>query len=278
MAALLVYVLNRRARRDPIYLMLLVATGLGILVINNPFAAARMWLAITVIAFLAPFVLRRFRTGALLVTIAFCGITLLPSLNWSRYALSFDEWWDVFQLASPIDYLVRSSDVDSLGMLTLVHKWTDSFGHRWGMQIIGAFLFWFPRLLWSSKPIETGAMVTEGLGFEFTNLSPPIMSEPLVDFGLIGVPCVGALFGLLLARLDLTYWHGRESASSGLRIIDCIYPFWIGLVIFITRGGSFASLTWTTCFTVWILLLGGAQFGPQRPSATAPSGVLREPG
>ncbi len=261
---------NRRARREPLFLMLVVVTGIGTLLINNPFAAARMWLAITVIAFLSPFVLRRFRSGAPLVMIAIFGLTLLPSLHWSRYVTSFDELWRIFELASPVDYLSKSSDVDGLGMLAIVHSWTEIFGHRWGMQMLGALLFWVPRVLWPSKPIETGAMATGDLGHEFTNLSPPIMSEPLVDVGMLGVPFIGAVFGLILGRLDLTYWHGREDPATGLRVIDCIYPFWVGLVIFLTRGGSFAAMGWTMCFTVWILLFAVGARGVPRSTATAP--------
>lgn len=262
-----------RSSRNPIFLGLLGATLLGVLVVNNPFAAARMWLAITVIAFAAPFVLRRRKTGALLVAIALGGIAFLPALHESRYALSFDEWWMFFQLVSPLDYLSTNSDVDSLGMLALCQRWTESQGHRFGMQMLGAALFWVPRTIWASKPIETGAMVTEDLGFEFTNLAPPIMSDPLVDFGLIGIPVIAALFGMLLSRLDAIYWHGRGASSDSLRVIDCFYPFWIGLVIFLTRGGLFASLTWTTSFTFWILLFAVGQRRTQPVTRAVPSPV-----
>jgi hypothetical protein len=95
-------------------------------------------------------------------------------------------------------------------------------------------------------------MVTEDLGFHFTNLSPPILAEPLVDFGLVGIPVIAALFGLMLSRLDRAYWESGTE-RSGLRVIDCIYPFWLGCIIFMTRGGSFASLGFTASFTAWIL-------------------------
>jgi hypothetical protein len=137
-------------------------------------------------------------------------------------------------------------------MLSLCHQWTTQFGHRYGLQELGAVLFWFPRVIWRSKPIETGRMVTEDLGFEFTNLAPPIMSEAFVDFGFLGVPFVAAFFGFVLARLDRGYWE-RAPGAAGVRMIDAVYPIWLGCVIFLTRGGLFASLTFTTAFTFWIL-------------------------
>jgi hypothetical protein len=163
----------------------------------------------------------------------------------------------VFFLESPLAYLGANSDVDSLGMTALCQQWIDRYGHRHGLQILGALLFWFPRALWRGKPVATGGMVTGDLGFDFTNLAPPITAEALVDFGLIGVPLCAAIFGLLLARLDLTYWApGREALGACRRIIDAIYPFWLVCVVYFTRGDLFAAMTHTIGFTVWILPLG----------------------
>ena len=39
----------------------------------------------------------------------------------------------------------------------------------WGQQLLGALLFWFPRSLWESKPLGSGAFVAEQYS-DFTNL------------------------------------------------------------------------------------------------------------
>jgi hypothetical protein len=246
--------LVRGRNRNPVFIFLVMAVGAGTMYANNPFAAARMWLATSAIGFAAPFVLHRLRTGWAVVLIALAGLALLPALHESRYAETFDEFIEYAAFVSPLDYLATNSDVDSLGMLTLCQRWTESHGHRWGMQFLGSLLFWFPRTLWPNKPIETGAMVTGDLGFEFTNLAPPIMSDPLVDFGYVGIPFVAALFGLLFSRLDRIYWSEARSKSV-VRVIDCIYPLWMGCIIFMTRGGSFGSFSFTAGFTVWIVPL-----------------------
>ena len=248
-AVLLVW--KDRTSRNPFIILALVAVGVGTFITNNPFAAARMWLAASVMGFVAPIVLSRFKTGWGLVLCAVSGITLLPSLHLSRYAADLSEFWSVFELGSPVEYLAHSADGDSMGMLALVHQWTTIFGHRWGMQELGASLFWVPRSLWPGKPIETGTMVTEGLGFEFTNLAPPIMAETFVDFSYFGVPVVAMLMGFVFARLDHGYWVPAPG-RTGPRVIDAIYPFWLGCVLFLTRGGLFSSLMFTLCFTAWI--------------------------
>ena len=110
--------------------------------------------------------------------------------------------------------------------------------------------------------------MTGGLGFEFTNLAPPVMADALVDFGLLGIPFIAAAFGMLFARIDRAYWDG-DGGDSGVRVIDCMYPFWLGCVIFVTRGGSFAAFTCTAGFTFWLLPLGLRWLiSPARPDRT----------
>jgi hypothetical protein len=260
LAIVLVLAREKSARR-PAVVLLAVVTGGALLFANNPFAASRMWFATVVIAFAAPLVLQRQRTGWGLTAIALAGIALLPALHETRYVESLDEVIDYVGLVSPVAYLSTNSDVDSLGMAALCVQWSQANEPRFGLQTLGSLLFWFPRAFWPDKPIETGAMVTRDLGFEFTNLAPPIMSDAIVDFGLFGVPLIAALYGLLLARLDRAYWEAPERGAA-VRVIDCIYPLWIGCVLFMTRGGSFASFTYTVGFTAWIVVLG---FGGRLP-------------
>jgi hypothetical protein len=178
----------------------------------------------------------------------------IPVILRLGFTATFNELLDYFMLVSPVEYLSRSSDVDSLGMTALCILWTEDHGYRWGLQIAGALFSWFPRAFWPSKPIGTGKMVTEDLGFGFTNLAPSIPAEAMVDFGLIGVPFFAALVGVLFSRLDRTYWaHDQGADGATVRVIDCIYPFWIGCVIYITRGDMFGAFTMTAGFTVCIL-------------------------
>lgn len=231
--------------------------GIGTLVVNNPFAAFRMFLVTNLIAFSAPFLLRRFETSWLAVLAIVAGLTVLPSLGENRFALDLKELSSSFRFMSPVRYLATSADVDSLGMTALVEKWIDHFGHRWGLQFLGTLLLFVPRTFWPHKPIGTGTMVTQGLGFDFTNLAPPITSEPLVNFGLVGVPVCGALFALILARLDAIYWSpGRKGIANTFRIIDTVYPFWLGCIVYLVRGDLNPAWGFTMSFSLWILPLG----------------------
>jgi hypothetical protein len=258
LAALLLFLGDRR-RRSIFVLIVVVVIGMGTLLVNNPFAATRMFLTCSLIAFTAPFVMLRFKTAwAVVLGITF-GLTILPALGFARAAVSLDEFSSYLELMSPLQYLAASSDVDSLGMTALCQQWVDQFGHSWGRQIAGAFLFWIPRAIWQTKPIGTGAMVTQDLGFDFNNLAPPITAEALTDFGLPGTLVFGALFGWVLARIDLIYWApGREAIAAGYRVIDAVYPFLLTCIVYYTRGDLFSAMCFAVSFGFWVVPLGFA--------------------
>jgi hypothetical protein len=169
-------------------------------------------------------------------------------------------------------------------MAALCQQFVEQHGIRWGVQIFGAFFAFVPRALWPGKPISTGSMVTESIGFDFTNLSAPITAEGIINFGVIGVPFLAAIFGLVLARLDAIYWEGgREGVATSYRIIDALYPFWLVCMVYFTRGDLFPAVTFTISFTLWIPFLLGSRSSrqvlvdpggsPLAPRAAEPTGA-----
>lgn len=229
---------------------------IGVAVTNSPFAAARYWFVAVAVGLSAPHLLAPRKTGLLVLVCLVLGLSILPSIGAARDAQTLSEIIQYYlRVDSPFEYLASSGDVDAFGMMCLATKWLGLNGPTWGMQMLGAGFFWVPRSLWSSKPIGTGAMVSEDLGFDFTNLSVPIMTEPLVDFGLVGVPIFAFGFGWLLAALDRSYWarFDRTLSPVGFRRVDIIYPFWVGMVLFVTRGDLLSSFGYTVGITLAIL-------------------------
>ncbi len=225
---------------------------IGVAVTNNPFAAARYWFVAVTVGLAAPHFLAQRRTGVPVLICAVLGLSVLPSIGAARGAETLDEIIQFYlRIDSPFEYLAMSGDVDAFGMMALAIKWLGIHGPTGGIQILGALLFWVPRTLWPSKPIGTGAMVSEQLGYDFTNLSVPIMTEPLVDFGLVGVPFFAFAFGWILSSIDRTYWTAFDPKLSptGIRRIDVVYPFWVGLMLFLTRGDLLSSFAYTVGIT-----------------------------
>lgn len=237
----------------------LVATSfilVAVLLVTSPFAASRTWLVVSIFGTLGPLVFLRMKTGWSVVAVIVGGLTFLPALSDNRHALTFDEWLSWFRLVSPFDYLAQSVDTASFGMTVLIGQWIDQFGHRWGQQILAGVFFFVPRRFWPGKAVGTGRMVTEDLGFEFNNLSPPLLAEGLIDFGFAGVVLLAVIVAIAFSRIDQIYWTRTKSGSDRVRIIDVIYPFWFGLTMLLTRGDILAAISHIAAFTVWIAALG----------------------
>ncbi len=248
---------------------LVLVALIGNLYANNPLASARYWTIAVFLGLIAPHILQRRATAVLTLVGIVCGFAVVPGLGLARNASSFSELLaDLREVPSPAMYLAKSGDVDAYGILVLVLRYVDRDGVRLGQQLAGVLLFWIPRSLWHAKPIGTGAFVASRFGFDFTNLSAPIVAEALVDFGWIGVPIFAAFFGLVLSRLDTVFWHRRDDGVSAVRSIDTIYPFLLGMVVFMTRGDLLSSFAYTLGFTASAVVpffLGGRSMSRSAP-------------
>lgn len=243
-------------RGHGVVLLAVLLVGSIVLIASNPFAGSRTWLVVSIFGVLGSFIFLRWKSGWVVVAAIVGGLAFLPALSDNRYALSFDEWLSWFRLVSPLEYLAISSDTDSLGMTILIYEWTVEHGCRWGQQLLAGLFFFVPRRFWESKAVGTGRMVTEDLGFEFNNLSPPILAEGLIDFGFAGVAALAALVALLFSRLDGIFWMERKARGAAIRVVDVIYPFWIGLTLLLIRGDILAAVAHIAAFTLWIFILG----------------------
>ena len=106
-------------------------------------------------------------------------------------------------------------------------------GYSQGYQLLSAFLFFVPRSIWEAKPISTGQLVGEHLidvhGYNFSNLSNPLVSEGYINFGFFGI--LLAALGLAFVSVRLLAWLKSEDY---LKKIMALY-FAIHL-IFLLRG------------------------------------------
>lgn len=260
--AALVFLRKRGFLRHPVLLGLLILVIPGVIYADNPLAAARYWTVAVVMGWVVPLILSRFRTAWALVALLVVGLAIMPGLGQARHAESASELvkdLEKAQTPSPVVYLATNGDVGAYGILNLTFRWLKTHDHTFGTQSLGTLLFFVPRSLWHSKPISTGARVTGDLGFDFTILSAPILAEPLIDFGWIGVPIYALMFGALLGVLDRTYWGAP--GSDVLRRIDIVYPFLLGMVLFMTRGSLMSAFAFTCGFLaatipLWLELPG----------------------
>lgn len=116
-----------------------------------------------------------------------------------------------------------------MATIDYVHK----FGFSYGYQLLGGLLFFIPRSIWYSKPYSTGQVVGEHLisdfGFNFSNLSNPLVSESFINFGFLGI----IIFPIILAYIfiKMTKWLRSHN------YLKKIMAFYFAMhLIFLLRG------------------------------------------
>lgn len=115
-----------------------------------------------------------------------------------------------------------------------------------GFQLLGAILFFVPRVLWIDKPIGSGELLAQKANLGFSNISQSLPAEGYVNFGLLGVFLFLAIAAYIAAKLDSNFWFNKKSS---LRSIYSLYYFQIiGLTIFILRGDLNNAIAYTSGF------------------------------
>lgn len=156
---------------------------------------------------------------------------------------------------NPVDTFVHG-DFDAYSMFMRAIIYVKNIGITYGKQFLGVILFFIPRFLWSSKPVGSGQMVAESMGFEFTNVSMPFIGEAYINFGILGIIIFSFLLGKLMSNLDTIFVLLHEKRNKHkIYILEIVYPLLIGFLFFILRGDLLSSFSFTSGYILPIIFL-----------------------
>ncbi|AIO30896.1 putative membrane protein [Burkholderia cenocepacia] len=113
-------------------------------------------------------------------------------------------------------YLIGGVDFDGLQQLANIARMTEGLGISWGSNFLSAIFFWVPRSLWAGKATITGALAADYVGYEYSNLSAPLIGEALSGLGMLGVVVFFTALGWLAARYDARYNASLTQRRLGL--------------------------------------------------------------
>ncbi|MFT8396623.1 MAG: hypothetical protein ABF648_11300 [Propionibacterium sp.] len=133
--------------------------------------------------------------------------------------------WDPGQYLLSVDFDGFKQTVD-----TLIYY--SNASPRWGVNFLGVFLFWIPRALWPGKPVPTGQIVSEGLGYWYTNVSNPLPAEAFASWGLAGVIIVLLIAGVIVMRIERSVLQPGELTVPRLSL----YALATGYSTILLRG------------------------------------------
>jgi len=242
----------------------LILTVIGLVILNiffnNPLAAARYWTGTILMGFAIIILLGKLKTplGKLKLStfFVFCIIigllVIFPLINVGRYYVSVKEAGESMKFINPVNVL-RSGDFDAYANLIYTVHYVEESGIMWGKQLAGSLLFFIPRSIWPGKPVGSGNIIASYFNFPNLNIATPLPAEAIINFGIIGIPIFALIFGRILKIADNCFTQRLrrlEDNSNSLEYIEVIYPFWLGFVFFISRGGLMSSFAYTVGFTL----------------------------
>jgi len=201
-------------------------------IINFPGGLARFWLfGMAFAVILAFFPLRTWRQRFIGVTSFVAGTyVIFPLSAQTRLSESYD-----LQLSVPdLSNYLLSGDLDGLQSLLNVIAYTQDIGFTYGKQLLTLLLFFVPRSVWVDKSLHTGIVTSSFAGYDYLNVSCPIVGELYIDFGLLGVLLGGVLIGYGAAHAEAAY--SRSAQLRHPNVSRLLYAMIGGFVVILARG------------------------------------------
>ncbi len=145
----------------------------------------------------------------------------------------------------------NNADFDAYTMFSRAFLYVEDNSITYGKQLFSSIFFFIPRSIWSTKSIPSGQLIAEAQGQWFTNLSCPLIAEGYINFGYLGIVIYAFLIGIGIKYLDNLYWNKEKDTVT---VIDFVYPFCIGLLIFLLRGAFHPVIVYTFSFFLFIIV------------------------
>lgn len=216
--------------------------------VNNPVSNPRFWFGTVFLSIC--FIILKWSNRSSFSIWAFSFVMLLilifPYADIFRHTLDSQ-----LQVVETYRQLSANGDYDAFQQILNTLRYVDSFDYSYGMQFLGDILFWVPRNLWEGKPFGTGAVVADGLGYDFLNLSAPLWAESYINFGFIGVVIIFVLYGMLIEKIQHIYINKTQ---KNLSILDIFVPYFASYQFFFLRGDLLNGTAVLTCFIVFAIL------------------------
>lgn len=174
------------------------------------------------------------------VTVTFREILIQP-----RVLLDEFEGYGIGEVFNTIHY-------DAFINITATIDYVKYEGFAYGYQLLSGLLFFVPRRLWKSKPLSTGNQVGEHLidyyGFNYGNLSNPLVSEGYVNFGISGVFFMALILALVCVKL-LSWLKSDDYLKKMLGFYFAIH------LLFLLRGDFANGFSYYIGIFVGVLVL-----------------------
>lgn len=235
-------------KKNKLNILKIIILLLLLLALNYPISTTRYWIGTVYIGIAIIAFGKLLRSKTFDIGIVFVFAIIFPLFQIFKWYTIEDliNGTATFNLAT----VYNNVDFDAYSILVRAFEYVNSFGITYGKQLLSSLLFFIPRAIWPTKTIPTGELIATAQNQFFTNISAPLQAEGLINFGYIGVIIYAIILAKIVKYMDVRYW---EKERDGTHFIDYIYPFSLGLLIFLLRGAFHPVIVYT--FTFFLLLI-----------------------
>ena len=220
-------------------------------IVNNPVSNSRYWTLAVIFGLVMPLIgSRKSYFNLAIIGGIVAAIFVFPLSDITRRTAGAGAMLQ----ADSVWRMISTKDYDQFSMLANTLGFTRDEGLTWGNQFLGALLFWVPRVIWPTKPLDSGVEVGQWMSSANVNLSSPLWAEAWINFGVVGVIVVFALLGLLGKRLDAGFGEGALSAGAVGYLGVSIFS---GYMFILLRGSLLQSMGRLMILALAIAFLSG---------------------
>jgi hypothetical protein len=111
----------------------------------------------------------------------------------------------------------------------------------WGSQLFGVLFFFIPRNIWTTKPVNSGVLISEELNLYFDNISVNFFAEGYINFGFLGILFFIVIIAYLNSRMDSFFWSNCMGDLYNNPLFSSLYLVVFGMEFFILRGALLSA-------------------------------------
>lgn len=218
-----------------------------VLTVNNLISTPRFWVGAIVFSLYMAYLVSEkkgaFHWFALNVAIL---VFLFPVMDVFRDTLEGNLFHTIGDF-NPTSELISNPDFDAFQQQINTVVYVNKFDFQYGLQLFSSLLFFVPRAIWESKSEASGVLVSDGLRYDFFNVSTPIPAELYIDYGYIGVALGMFLLGFIYKKITILYRQGNI-------LYITLYCFLCSYQVYFFRGSLMAVIPFLFIFLVCFYL------------------------
>jgi hypothetical protein len=231
----LVYYKLLNPRNDKFTLLLLAV----VILVFLPTASERVYTGLVYLPLFLLFI-PKLKEGYNFIVLFFFGLLIVfPVLNNFRYGFVNDIDWTY--------EMFNTGHFDAFQNFMIL---LDEQIITYGRQLLGSVLFFVQENTWPGRPVGSGHLLGEHVGYEFLNVAMPFFGEGYVNFGLIGV-----LLFVIIAAVFNSFFDVLDK-NNPLNIFFTIgFYILIAFELYILRGDLMSSIKISTSIILAVTIV-----------------------